>query len=353
MSTHIFMDHLRNTMKKRIIFIILTFIICGILGALAYVGTYVYTFLKVPPDQRAEEKIVLIKRGTSLRGIAETLKHEGVVTDKNLFMILARYYREGKSIKAGEYRFTTSMLPIDVLEMLQDGRIFFRAATIPEGYTSFQIAELLDQLGYAPKDEFLKLAFNKELAAELNIDADNLEGYLFPNTYYIDGGMSTEDIIRTMVQQFWQVMTPDVQQEVARSGFTIHEIVTLASIVEKEARVGEERELISAVYNNRLRIKMKLDSDPTVIYGIKNFDGNLTKADLQTDTPYNTYKRRGLPPGPIANPGEASILAALNPADVKYLYFVARNDGTHEFSTNYNDHLRAVRKYQRNRKSGG
>lgn len=340
-------------MKKRIVFLIITLLVCGILGALVYVGTYVYTFLYVPPNQAAEEKIVLVERGMSLRSIAEALESENVVTDKDLFMILSRYYRDGKSIKAGEYQFTTSMRPIDVLEMLQEGKIFFRTATIPEGYTSFQIAELLEELGYAPKKEFLELAFNKELAAELKIEADNLEGYLFPNTYYIHRGMTTEEIIRKMVHEFWQVMTPDVQNEITQKGFTMHEIVTLASIVEKEAQVGEERELISAVYNNRLRIKMKLDSDPTVIYGLQNFDGNLTKADLQTDTPYNTYKRRGLPPGPIANPGEASILAALRPAEVKYLYFVARNDGTHEFSTNYNDHLRAVRKYQRSRKKSG
>jgi UPF0755 protein len=340
-------------MKKRIVFIIFTLFICGILGVLVYAGTYVYTFLKVPPDHRAEEKIVLIKRGMALRSIAETLEQNSVVSDKDLFMILARYYRKGKSIKAGEYQFSTSMLPTDVLEMLQDGKIFFRTATIPEGYTMLQIAELLDELGYAPKEEFLALAFNDEFAAELNIDADNLEGYLFPNTYYIHRGMSTQEIIQKMVHEFWQVMTPDVQREIKQKDFTIHEVVTLASIIEKEVRVGEERELISAVYNNRLRIKMKLDSDPTVIYGLQDFDGNLTKADLQQDTPYNTYKRRGLPPGPIANPGEASILAAIRPAEVKYLYFVSRNDGTHEFSTNYNDHLRAVRKYQRNRKKSG
>ena len=175
----------------------------------------------------------------------------------------------------------------------------------------------------------------------------------YANGRILESVGENEEIIQKMVHEFWQVMTPDVQHEIKQRGFTIHEVVTLASIIEKEVRVGEERELISAVYNNRLRIKMKLDSDPTVIYGLQNFDGNLTKADLQKDTPYNTYKRRGLPPGPIANPGEASILAAIHPAEVKYLYFVSRNDGTHEFSNNYNDHLRAVRKYQRNRKKSG
>jgi UPF0755 protein len=307
-------------------------------------------FLAIPPGLDASERIILIEPGTPLRGIAEELRDNSVISDKNLFMILARFYRDGKSIKAGEYKFTTSMLPTEVLEKLQDGKIYFRTATIPEGYTVHQIAELLAELDFVEKEKFLQLAFDKEFVSELNVEADNLEGYLFPNTYYIHRGMREKEIIRKMVQEFWQIMSPDLQREIKQKGFTIHKIVTLASIIEKEAQVAEERELISAVYNNRLKIKMKLDSDPTVIYGLKNFDGNLTRADLKTDTPYNTYTRRGLPPGPIANPGEQSILAAVRPADVKYLYFVARNDGTHKFSEGYQEHLRAVRKYQKNRK---
>jgi UPF0755 protein len=337
-------------MKKRIIVIAAFLIFCVALGLIGYVAIHVYTFWSTPPDQHAVEKIVLVERGMSLRLIAERLEQDGVITDKDLFMILARFYRKGQSIKAGEYKFTTSMLPREVLEMLQEGKIFFRTATIPEGFTLFQIAELFDTLGFAEKEIFLRLAFDNQIASELHIEADNLEGYLFPNTYNIHRGMTEEEIIREMVEEFWQVMTPDVQEEIRQKGFTIHEIVTLASIIEKEAQVGEERELISAVYHNRLKIKMKLDSDPTVIYGLKNFNGNLTKADLQSDSPYNTYRRRGLPPGPIANPGEASILAAIHPADVKYLYFVSRNDGTHKFSNSYQDHIRAVRKYQKRRK---
>lgn len=325
-------------------------ILAGVLGIMGYAGTYAYTFLTVPPDGETAERIILIQPGTSLRKVAEILHEHSVVSDKNLFMILARFYRDGKSIKAGEYQFTTSMLPTDVLKKLQDGKIHFRTATIPEGYTSYQIADLLAEQGFVEKEKFLSLAFNKEFAEGLKIEADKLEGYLYPNTYYIHRGMTEEAIIRKMVQEFWQVMSPDLQREIQQKGFTIHEVVTLASIIEKEAQVAKERELISAVYNNRLAIKMKLDSDPTVIYGLKNFNGNLTKADLQTETPYNTYKRRGLPPGPIANPGEPSILAAIRPADVKHLYFVARNDGTHKFSTSYNEHLRAVREYQKKRK---
>jgi UPF0755 protein len=265
-------------------------------------------------------------------------------------MLLARFYRRGESIKAGEYQFTTAMLPAEVLEKLQDGRIYFRTATIPEGLTTSQVADVLAEQGLVNKQTFLNLASDEEFAAELNITAKSLEGYLFPNTYYIPRGMQEREIIRKMVAEFWKIMTPELQQEIEQKNFSIHEIVTLASIIEKEARVAEERELISAVYTNRLKLKMKLDSDPTVIYGLKDFNGNLTKGDLQKDTPYNTYRRRGLPPGPIANPGKSSILAAIRPADVKYLYFVARNDGTHKFSTTYKEHQQAVWEYQKKRK---
>ncbi|GAK56810.1 aminodeoxychorismate lyase [Candidatus Vecturithrix granuli] len=334
-------------MRKRVF--VLGVIICC-LGVVGIAGIKVYAFLTIPPDGEAAERILLIQPGTPLRRIAETLQEASVISDKNLFMILARFYKKGKSVKAGEYQFTTSMLPTEVLTKLQDGKIYFRSATIPEGYTLRQIAELLAEQGLVDKKKFLAIVFNPDTAAEFKLEAPNLEGYLFPNTYYIHRGMEEKAIIQEMVNEFWQVMTPDLQEEIRQKGFTVHEIMTLASIVEKEARVPEERELISAVYHNRLKIKMKLDSDPSVIYGIEDFDGNLTRSDLEKDTPYNTYKRRGLPPGPIANPGRPSIMAAIRPAEVKYLYFVARNDGTHHFSLTYQEHLRAVREYQKNRK---
>ncbi len=335
-------------MKK---FFLVVFMV-GFLGAAGYAGFSVYTFLTTPPSVKAAERIVLIKPGTPVREIAETLHQESVISDKNLFMILARFYRKGKSMKAGEYQFTTAMLPTEVLEKLQEGRIHFRSATIPEGYTMYQVAEVLAKHGFGQEERFLELVTDRTFAAELKIEAEALEGYLYPDTYYIHRGMNEQDILREMVQEFWQVMTPDLQQEITQKGFTIHEIVTLASIIEKEAMVADERELIAAVYHNRLRINMKLDSDPTVIYGLKDFDGNLTKADLKKKTPYNTYRTRGLPPGPIANPGKPCILAAVRPADVKYLYFVARSegDGTHKFSNSYKEHLRAVREYQKRRK---
>ncbi|GAK53560.1 hypothetical protein U14_04826 [Candidatus Moduliflexus flocculans] len=322
------------------------FVLLGAAGFAGYVG---YMFLTVPPQTPGSERIVLIPSGASGRKIAEILATESVIRDKTLFMLLARFYRSGKTMKAGEYQFTTAMLPTDVLTMLQDGKVYARFITIPEGYTARQMADVLAE-HQLDKAAFLAFVFDKQNAARFNIAADTLEGYLFPSTYHITRETTAEALAQMMVEEFWKVMTPDLRQEIAQQGMTVHEIVTLASIVEEEARLPEERELIAAVYRNRLRIGMKLDSDPTVIYGIPNFNGNLTRTDLQTDTPYNTYMRKGLPPGPIASPGKASILAAIRPANVKYLYFVAKNDGSHQFSTNYQDHLRAVQQYQRNRK---
>ena len=328
---------------------ILWLTVFALLGAAGFVGYIALMFLTVPPETPGTERIVLIPSGSSGRKIAETLEAESVIRNKHLFMLLARFYRNGKTMKAGEYQFTTAMLPTDVLTMLQDGNVYARSITIPEGYTVRQMADVLAERGF-DKAAFLAFAFNAQNAARFNISADSLEGYLFPSTYQITRETTAETLAQMMVEEFWTVMTPDLRQEIAQKGMTIHEVVTLASIVEEEAQVPEERELIAAVYSNRLRIGMKLDSDPTVIYGIPNFNGNLTRADLQTDTPYNTYRRKGLPPGPIASPGKASILAAIRPANVKYLYFVAKNDGSHQFSTNYQDHLRAVRQFQRNRR---
>ena len=321
-----------------------------LVGLLGYAGLRVKRFLTVPPSAVAAERLVLIEPGMSLRRVVDLLAAHDVIREKYLFLALARAYRRGKTVKAGEYLLTTAMLPTAVLTKLQDGKIYVRSVTIPEGYTARQIADTLAEHGFGDRQTLLDLMFDEVFATELRIPAASLEGYLFPNTYHVTRGLTERDLLQKMVAEFWRIITPEIEQEIQRQGFTLHEIVTLASIIEKEARVPAERVLISAVYRNRLKIKMKLDSDPTVIYGITEFSGNLTRADLQADSPYNTYRRRGLPPGPIANPGQATLLAALRPADVKYLYFVAKNDGSHYFSANYQEHLRAVRQYQKQRR---
>jgi UPF0755 protein len=209
----------------------------------------------------------------------------------------------------------------------------------------------LEHDGLGPASSFLALARDGAFARSLSVPADGLEGYLFPDTYHFSPLDSAPKILGMFVARFHQVFTPELEGEARQAGFTVHQIVTLASVIEKETGRRDEQALVSAVFRNRLRHGMPLQADPTVIYGIEKFDGNLTRKDLETPTPYNTYTAPGLPAGPIGNPGRSALLAALRPADVPYLYFVARDDGSHEFSSSLAEHNRAVNRYQRSRRS--
>ncbi len=326
----------------------LTLLIVLSLSFITVAGVQVYRFLHTRPDPSGSARTVHIPHGASLSKIAQILESEGVITDRHKFLIVAKFSTLGRSIKAGEYSLNTSLLPLEVLNILKEGKTLFYAVTIPEGYTIKQIAELLSQLHLVNEDRFLKLTSDADMIKAVGVEAKSLEGYLFPDTYYLDKTMSEEAIIKKMVSRFWEIFNADLQNRAKEMGFSYHQIVTLASIIEKETGVEEERKLISAVCHNRLKRKELLQSDPTVIYAIKDFNGNLTREDLKIDSPYNTYRYPGLPPGPIANPGKASLLAALYPADVDYLYFVSKNDGTHQFSSDLKQHNTAVKKYQLN-----
>ena len=211
------------------------------------------------------------------------------------------------------------------------------------------MAKLLESRNLAGFDRFMATASDPAFVQEFSIPAPTLEGYLFPDTYLFARNLPVEKILRSFVERFDQHFGPSQEGEARKLGFTRHQVVILASVVERETAVSQERPLIAGVFLNRLRKRIRLQSDPTVIYGLKNFDGNLTRAHLQTDTPYNTYTRRGLPAGPICNPGAASIGAVLNPAPTNYLYFVAKKDGTHHFSTSLSEHNAAVLRHQKRR----
>jgi UPF0755 protein len=231
------------------------------------------------------------------------------------------------------------------------GKGIFQSVTIPEGLTVREIAELLGKMQIADGAKFLALAAESELLQSLGLDHGGLEGYLFPDTYYFTPATPEREILLAMAEQFRKAIRPLLAQRDDGIGLSPHEIVTLASVVEKETGVEAERPLVSAVFHNRLKRQMPLQSDPTVIYGLKKFDGNLTRKDLREPSPYNTYRITGLPPGPICNPGLSSIRAALYPADVPFLYFVSKNDGTHLFSESLAEHNRAVKTYQPVRES--
>lgn len=313
-----------------------------------------YWFLLMPPSNSQLAKMITVKKGMSLKKVSLMLEREGIIRNAQVFVGIAAVLGKKSEIKAGEYEFHTRMLPLQVLNALVKGQVKRRLVTIAEGYTLSQIAQLLDDLRIVEKKAFLEKASSTAFIASLGLSplttvktGATLEGYLFPDTYHLVREMNPEEAIRMMIQKFKKVFGPDLVSRASQLKLSQREVVILASIIEKETSLSQEKPLISAVFHNRLKKKIPLQSDPTVIYGIKNFNGNLTKADLQKLTPYNTYLFYGLPPTPICNPGRDSIVAALYPSPVSYLYFVSKNDGSHYFSSDIGEHNRAVRKYQK------
>jgi len=286
-----------------------------------------------------------IPAGSSFNTIAEELQDKGVVRNALALKLLARWNGQAGKIQAGDYRFSDPATPEDVLNRLIAGDVEKVSLTIPEGFTLRQIVERIDNKGFGDREKLLQLAYDRKFIKSLKVDATSLEGYLFPETYLFAPGIGEEALLKMMVDQFHSHLDPQLKKKAQALGLTLHQWVTLASIIEKETGIVEEMPLISSVFHNRLKRKIPLQTDPTVIYGIKDFDGNLTRKHLETPSPYNTYLNRGLPPGPIASPGFAALKAAVSPAQTTYLYFVATGDGGHRFSKTLKEHNAAVREY--------
>jgi UPF0755 protein len=330
---------------RKSVFLISTalFILLSILFAL-YIDLIIYS--DKPAHKETVKRIFIVARGQNFLSTADSLYQSGLIKNPFKFRILARIKGLDKRIQAGEYLLSSAMSPNVILETLAQGKVNLHKITIPEGSNIYQIAAIVAEVGFSPEEAFIQTATDAEFAHKKAIDADTFEGYLFPDTYYFSRDETPRKIISTMVERFWTKFKPEWIMRSQELGFTIHQVVILASIIEKETGAAFERPLISSVFHNRIIRNMRLESDPTVIYGIKNFDGNLTRKHLKTPTPYNTYKKKGLPFGPITNPGLASLQAALYPADTDYLFFVSKRDTTHQFSTNLKDHNKAIRKYQ-------
>ena len=299
-----------------------------------------------PIDFKYREFTVEIPHGSTFSATADMLERAGLISHKREFYLLALLMDAPEHIKPGEYDLCSSMTPVAVLNKLVQGKVKGYFIFIPEGFTLSRIATRLENAGLADRETFISLASSSSFLSSLGIEEESAEGYLFPDTYKFDKSMGEEGIIRFMVKQFRKGITPEMLERADELHLTLDEVVTLASIIEKEGGSKEERLLISAVFHNRLKKGMRLQSDPTVIYDIKDFDGNLRRSDLRKKTPYNTYRIKGLPPGPICNPGMEAIKAALYPAPVDFLYFVSKNNGSHQFSSNLKDHNAAVLTYQ-------
>ena len=311
-----------------------------------------WNYLTTTPGEGSTEKYVTIPSGTHFNQVAKILEEKGVIVGAERFRFLAWLRGIETEVKAGDYHFNTAMTPREILDKLVLGEYRDHKITIPEGFSVFQIAEVLEREGIVEKEKFLKCASDPDFVHSLNIKGDTLEGFLFPDTYLLRQDMGEERILRKMVARFNEMFKEQYVKRAQELTMSLKEVITLASIVEKETSDPSERHLIAAVFRNRLKRKMLLQSDPSVIYGLKDFNGNLTKKDLMTDTVFNTYLNGGLPPQPIANPGEESIKAVLYPSPKNYLYFVSKNDGTHHFSATLREHNQAVNKYQRKRGGG-
>jgi UPF0755 protein len=290
------------------------------------------------PDAGGEPRIFAVEPGEPLGSVVSRLHEAGLLPRRPLFgprvlLLFARLSGADREIKAGEYEISPGRSPLEILSKMRSGEIRTLAVTLPEGLRLDEVSTRLEQAGIVEAAVVRELATDPEFADSLGIEGETLEGYLYPETYRFRRGTPAEEVLRTLVREFRDRWTEEDERKLAESGFRLHEVVTLASVIEKETAAAEERTLISAVFRNRLKRGMRLQSDPTVIYGIVHtrgaFDGNIRKRDLLEDNPYNTYTRAGLPAGPIANPTIESIRASLDPADVGYLYFVSRNDGTH------------------------
>jgi len=336
-------------LKKTLLFIgIALLIVIGIAAGLFY---ELKTFASTPANKSTPEPVVVtVSQGQTLNTTAAILYRKNLIKNADKFVLIARFKGYDKQLKAGEYLLSAAMTPLQLLDIMVKGTVRLYKLTIPEGYNLFQIAELVEASNLGTRTDFIQAATDAVRVHQNGLEGKTFEGYLFPDTYFFPKGVSIDSMIRAMVKRFWSIFIPEWQARAKDLGLTVHQVVTLASIIEKETGAAFERPIISSVFHNRLNKKMRLESDPTVIYGIENFDGNLTRKHLTTSTPYNTYKIRGLPIGPIANPGAASLKAALYPDETKYIYFVSRKDTTHQFSTNLKQHNQAVKKYQLRRR---
>jgi UPF0755 protein len=331
-------------LKKLFALVVLLLLVAGGAGAALYLRVHqAYRGFEGP------EQFIEIPPGAGSRTIGDRLVAGGAVRDIWTYRAALYLTGEGRKLKAGEYRFDHPMTPTEVIDKIARGDVFVVSLTFPEGLTIAEMAKIFAAHGLGTAAAFVAAAKDASLVHDLDPAATDLEGYLFPETYAVPRQTDAAKLVKLMISRFDHVLTPALRQEAGTRQLSVRQLVTLASIVEKETARADERALVAAVYATRLRIGMPLQCDPTVIYALTkagHYDGNIHKADLSFDSPYNTYRYPGLPPGPIASPGRASLEAAAHPADADFLYFVSRNDGTHAFARTLDEHNRNVQEFQ-------
>jgi UPF0755 protein len=299
------------------------------------------------PTGTWEGKLVLVPKGSPLPEVVGFLREGEILPHPFAFRALTLVTFSGRRLHYGEYAFPTPPSAFEAWRKLVRGDVIKYEVTVPPGANLYDVAKLLEEKNLAPAEAFLAAAASSAVLGRLEIPGESAEGYLFPDSYILVKPVTPGEILEFMVRQFRRKIPPDAEKRAKEAGLSLHQVVTIASIIEKETGVEEEKPIVSAVIRRRLALGMPLQMDPTVIYGVKRFDGTVTRKDLRTAGPYNTYLNRGLPPGPIANPGLAALSAALNPSNTEYLYFVSRSDGAHTFSRTLPEHNRAVERFRR------
>ena len=309
----------------------------------------VYYLNQSPAFMRDE--IFIIHQGESPRFIALRLKRNNLIKNSNFFLA-SGMLTHGYNYKCGKYKIRQGMTSFDILKIICLGKVLSEKITIPEGYNIYEMAEKLDGAGITSKKEFLKYCSDSRFLKKIGINSGTAEGYLFPDTYTFREDMDAGEVIKVMYKRFSNVIESIGMNEIKRSGLSFDDVIKLASLIEEEAAVAAERKYISSVFHNRIKRNMRFDCDPTVRYAVRKFSGKIYFADLKTDSPYNTYLYKGFPPTPISSPGRDSIIAAINPAQSSFLYFVSRNDRSHYFSSSLREHNTAVKKYRNGENCG-
>jgi UPF0755 protein len=334
---------------KRLL-IALVVVVAVVAGGAALLATYAFNRMQQPYKGFSEPtRLVEIPSGSGASEIRRRLVEAGVVSDELAFRAALVWTRQSRALKAGEYRFDRPMTVVEVIDKIARGEVYGHPITFPEGLTIREMAAIFQSSGFGTAAAFIEAAGNGSLINDLDPAARDLEGYLFPETYTLPRGTPVSKLIAMMVARFRDTYDDLEGTGSGELNLSLRELVTLASLVEEETGKAGERPIVAAVYRNRLIRNMPMQADPTVVYALVKagtYDGNIRRRDLAFDSPYNTYKYPGLPPGPIASPGRAALAAALAPADVNYLYFVSRNDGSHVFAETLAEHNANVYEYQ-------
>ncbi len=334
--------------KRPIRFLLEVLVVCAVTGLLGGAGWFAWES-RAPETGESGVVIFEVAKGQSVRSVAEALKERGLIRKTAPLLVRYRLFHGSEHIKAGEYALPARREAREVLETLLQGKIYLHPVTVAEGLTAAETFEVFLAAAFGTPESFAAAFKEASGIALIDSEAEDLEGYLFPETYRLPKAATAAEILAGMVDQFKDVFGPKERARAAEIGLTPRRAVVLASLIEEETALAAEKPLVSAVFHNRLRAGMKLECDPTVIYALKKagpFSRTLTRKDLKFDSPYNTYLYRGLPPGPICNPGKDSLQAALHPAAVDYLFFVANRQGGHTFSRTLREHAAAVRAYR-------